>query len=44
VLKSTIRQNEIALQAGQQELNATQNTVSLTVAQNYLNVLTGTEH
>ena len=43
VLKSTIRQNEIALQAGQQELNATQNTVSLTVAQNYLNVLTGTE-
>ncbi|SOD98598.1 outer membrane protein [Spirosoma fluviale] len=43
VLRSTVRQNEIALQAGQQELNATQNNVSLTVAQNYLNVLTGTE-
>ena len=43
VLRSTIRQNELALQAGQQELNATQNNVSLTVAQNYLNVLTGTE-
>lgn len=43
VLKSTIRQNEVALQAGQQELTATQNNVSLTVAQNYLNVLTGTE-
>jgi outer membrane protein len=43
VLRSTVRQNEIALQAGQQELNATQNTVALTVAQNYLNVLTGTE-
>lgn len=43
VLRSTVKQNEIALQAGQQELNATQNNVSLTVAQNYLNVLTGTE-
>jgi outer membrane protein len=43
VLRSTIRQNEVALQAGQQELTATQNNVSLTVAQNYLNVLTGTE-
>lgn len=43
VLRSTIRQNEVALQAGQQELNATQNNVSLTVAQNYLNVLVGTE-
>lgn len=43
VLRSTVRQNEVALQASQQELNATQNNVSLTVAQNYLNVLTGTE-
>ena len=43
VLRSTVKQNELALQAGQQELNATQNNVSLTVAQNYLNVLTGTE-
>ncbi|WP_461131365.1 TolC family protein [Spirosoma aerophilum] len=43
VLRSTIKQNEVALQAGQQELTATQNNVSLTVAQNYLNVLTGTE-
>lgn len=43
VLRSTIKQNEMALLAGQQELNATQNNVSLTVAQNYLNVLTGTE-
>lgn len=43
VLRSTVKQNELALQAGQQELNATQNNVSLTIAQNYLNVLTGTE-
>lgn len=43
VLRSTVKQNELALQASQQELNATQNNVSLTVAQNYLNVLTGTE-
>ncbi|MBD2752855.1 TolC family protein [Spirosoma sp. BT704] len=43
VLRSTVKQNELSLQASQQELNATQNNVSLTVAQNYLNVLTGTE-
>ncbi|UFH56793.1 TolC family protein [Spirosoma sp. KNUC1025] len=43
VLRSTIQQNNLALQASQQELNATQNNVALTVAQNYLNVLTGTE-
>lgn len=43
VLQNTIKQNELALQAGQQELNATTNNASLTVAQNYLNVLTGTE-
>ena len=43
VLQNTVRQNELALQAGQQELSATNNNVSLTVAQNYLGVLTGTE-
>lgn len=43
VLRSTVQQNELALQAGQQELNATKNNVSLNVAQQYLNVLTGTE-
>ena len=43
VLRSTVQQNNLALQASQQELNATQNNVALTVAQNYLNVLTGTE-
>jgi outer membrane protein len=43
VLRSTIQQNNLALQASEQELNATQNNVALTVAQNYLNVLTGTE-
>ncbi len=43
VLQNTVKQNELALQAGQQELTATNNTVALTVAQNYLNVLTGTE-
>ncbi|GAB4023748.1 TolC family protein [Spirosoma koreense] len=43
VLRSTVKQNNMALQASHFELNATQNNVSLTVAQNYLNVLTGTE-
>jgi outer membrane protein len=43
VLRNTVKQNEFALQAGQQELSATKNNVSLTVAQNYLNVLTGSE-
>ena len=43
VLQNTIKQNEFSLLAGQQELNATRNNVSLTVAQNYLNTLTGTE-
>ncbi|GAB3763398.1 TolC family protein [Spirosoma pomorum] len=42
-LRNTIKQNKLALEASQQELNATQNTVSITVAQNYLNVLTGKE-
>ncbi|WP_461054519.1 TolC family protein [Spirosoma arcticum] len=42
-LRNTVKQNELALQAGQQELTATNNNVSLTVAQNYLNALTGTE-
>lgn len=43
ILRNTIKQNELVLQASKHELTATQNTVSLTVAQNYLNVLTGTE-
>jgi outer membrane protein len=43
VLRNTVKQNELALQAGQQELTATKNNVSLSIAQNYLNVLTGTE-
>jgi outer membrane protein len=43
VLQNTIKQNDLALQAGQLELNASKNTIALTVAQNYLNVLTGTE-
>ncbi len=42
-LQNTIKQNDLVLQASQQELRATRNTVSLTVAQNYLNTLTGTE-
>ncbi len=42
-LRNTIKQNDLILQASNQELNATKNNVSLTVAQNYLNVLTGTE-
>lgn len=43
VLQNTVQQNNLALQAGQLELAATRNNISLTVAQNYLNVLTGTE-
>ncbi|QHV94113.1 TolC family protein [Spirosoma endbachense] len=43
VLRNTIKQNDLILQASQHELKATQNNISLTVAQNYLNVLTGTE-
>ena len=43
VLQNSIKRDELALQAGQQELDATRNNVSITVAQNYLNVLTGTE-
>ncbi|WP_316933133.1 TolC family protein [Spirosoma radiotolerans] len=43
VLRNTIKQNDLILQASQQELNATKNNVSLTVAQNYLNVLVGSE-
>ena len=43
VLRSTVKQNELVLQASQQELNATQNNISLTIAQNYLNVLVGNE-
>ena len=43
VLRNTIAQNELSLQAGRLELDATTNNVSITIAQNYLNVLTGTE-
>lgn len=43
ILQNTVKQNELALQAGQQELTATNNNVSITIAQNYLNVLVGTE-
>jgi len=43
VLRNTVKQNDVALQASKEELNATKNNISLTVAQNYLNVLTGTE-
>ena len=42
-LQNTIKQNDLAFQASQKELRATKNNVSLTVAQNYLNTLTGTE-
>ncbi|AUD04856.1 transporter [Spirosoma pollinicola] len=42
-LRNTIKQNDLILQASEQELSATKNNVSLTVAQNYLNVLIGTE-
>ncbi len=42
-LRNTIKQNELTLQASEQELSATKNNISLTVAQNYLNVLIGTE-
>lgn len=43
VLRSSVKRDELALQASQQELNATQNNISLTIAQNYLNVLVGNE-
>lgn len=42
-LRNTIRQNDLTLQATQRELQGTQNTVAINVAQNYLNVLTGQE-
>lgn len=42
-LQNTIRQNDLTLQASQRELQGTQNNVALTVAQNYLNALTGQE-
>jgi outer membrane protein len=42
-LRNTVKQNKLALEASEQELNATQNNISLTVAQNYLSVLTGRE-
>lgn len=42
-LRNTIKQNGVILQASEQELLATRNNISLTVVQNYLNALTGTE-
>ncbi|GAB3263856.1 TolC family protein [Larkinella harenae] len=39
-LQNAIKQNSLGLQAAQQNLLANQNTVALTVVQNYLNVLT----
>lgn len=41
--RNAIRQNSLALDAGQQELRATRNNVALNVVQQYLNVLTGRE-
>lgn len=42
-LQNTIKQNDLFLQSNQQSLRATQNTVALTVVQNYLDVLTNEE-
>jgi outer membrane protein len=42
-LRNTIRQNDLTLQASQEELLATRNTVTINVLQAYLNALTGTE-
>jgi outer membrane protein len=43
VLQGSVQRDNLALQASEQELQATLNNVGLTVAQNYLNVLTGKE-
>ena len=43
ILQNTIKQNDLLLQSNQKNLEATKNTVILTVIQNYLNVLTGQE-
>lgn len=43
VLQGSVQRDNLALQASEQELLATLNNVGLTVAQNYLNVLTGKE-
>lgn len=43
VLQNTIKQNALLLQSNEKNLEATRNTVILTVVQNYLNVLTGQE-
>ena len=42
-LQNTIRQNDLSLQAAQEELLATRNTVAVNVIQAYLNALTATE-
>ena len=43
LLQNTIRQNELLRQSNESSVKATENNVSLTVVQNYLNVLTGQE-
>ncbi|MEZ0482978.1 TolC family protein [Fibrella aquatica] len=43
LLQNTIRQNQLLKQSNEATVKATENNVSLTVVQNYLNVLTGQE-
>ncbi|WP_229369772.1 TolC family protein [Fibrivirga algicola] len=43
LLQNTIRQNDLLKQSNEATVKATENNVSLTVVQNYLNVLTGQE-
>lgn len=43
LLQNTIRQNDLLRQSNEASVKATENNVSLTVVQNYLNVLTGQE-
>ncbi len=43
LLQNTIRQNELLRQSNEASIKAAENNVTLTVVQNYLNVLTGQE-
>ncbi|MEZ0542978.1 TolC family protein [Fibrella arboris] len=43
LLQNTIRQNDLLRQSNEASVKATENNVTLTVVQNYLNVLTGQE-
>ncbi len=43
ILKNTVRQNNLTVQASQEELQASRNTITMNVLQAYLNALTGTE-